>query len=257
MIIRSLIKKLFRSFDYDIVRYKDSSSNNLQLPPDFDEEIASIFKSVRPYTMTSPERVFELVNAVRYISKNRIEGDLVECGVWKGGSSMAMALTLMSNGDASRNIYLYDTFSGMSQPTNVDVNLGGHAAKDKYDNVKISEESSDWCFSSLDEVMKNLFSSGYPQDKLHFIQGMVEKTIPATVPDKIAILRLDTDWYESTRHELIHLFQRVSKYGVIIIDDYGHWAGARKAVDEYIADNNLCVYLHRIDYTGRTIIKPF
>jgi hypothetical protein len=203
--------------------------------------------------------VFALVEAVRYVTRQRIEGDLVECGVWQGGSSMAMAHALVASGDTGcdRDIYLYDTFSGMSQPGDMDINWRGHAAKDRFEELKLSEQSSDWCHFSLDDVKRNLYSTGFPSERLHFVAGMVEKTIPQVVPEKIAVLRLDTDWYESTKHELVHLFPRVSKFGVVIIDDYGYWQGARKAVDEYIAENNLCLYLHRIDHTGRTIIKPF
>jgi O-methyltransferase len=79
--------------------------------------------------------------------------------------------------------------------------------------------------------------------------------LPEFAPECISLLRLDTDWYESTRHELIHLFSRISKGGVIIIDDYGHWKGAREAVDEYIRENNIKILLNRIDYTGRIGVK--
>src|ERR1051325_10354963 len=88
------------------------------------------------------------------------------------------------------------------------------------------------------------------------LEGTVEETIPAQAPERIALLRLDTDWYESTRHELVHLYPRLVPGGVLIIDDYGHWEGARKAVDEYIAQNNLRLFLNRIDYAGRLAIKP-
>ena len=86
---------------------------------------------------------------------------------------------------------------------------------------------------------------------MHFVQGMVEETIPAGAPEKIALLRLDTDWYESTHHEMVHLFPRISDGGVLIIDDYGHWAGARRAVDEYFHEHNIAILLNRLDYTGR------
>ena len=79
----------------------------------------------------------------------------------------------------------------------------------------------------------------------------MEDTIPKKAPQMISLLRLDTDWYESTRHELIHLFPRIAPFGVIIIDDYGHWQGVREAVDEYIRENNIKILLNRVDYTGR------
>jgi hypothetical protein len=108
---------------------------------------------------------------------------------------------------------------------------------------------------SLEEVKRNLYSTGYPKDKLHFIEGKVENTIPGFSPEEIALLRLDTDWYESTKHELVHLYPRLVQNGILIVDDYGHWKGSAKAVDEYIKEKNLCVYLNRIDYSGRLAVK--
>ena len=193
--------------------------------------------------MTTAIRVHAIIQAVKYILKNKIDGDLVECGVWKGGSIMAMALALKELGDTRREIYLYDTFSGMSTPTNVDISYNGASAQ------------IGLLYSSLEEVKSNVYSIGYPNDKFHFIQGKVEDTIPENIPEKIALLRLDTDWYESTKHELLHLFPLLSNKGVIIIDDYGQWQGARKAVDEYILENKLCILLNRIDYSCRIGLK--
>ncbi len=100
-----------------------------------------------------------------------------------------------------------------------------------------------------------MLSTGYPKEKIHLIKGKVEDTIPENIPKEIALLRLDTDWYESTKHELIHLFPLLKPNGILIIDDYGHWEGARKAVDEYISDNNIHILLNRIDYSGRISVK--
>jgi hypothetical protein len=105
-------------------------------------------------------------------------------------------------------------------------------------------------------VRNNVCGTGYPREKLHFVVGKVEDTIPATMPRKIALLRLDTDWYDSTKHELSHLFPLLRPQGVLIVDDYGHWQGARKAVDEYFAAHQTGILLHRIDYTGRIAVKP-
>lgn len=205
--------------------------------------------------MTSPERVNSLINAVQYVVKNRIDGAFVECGVWKGGSSMAMALTLNRLGSEKRDLYLYDTFSGMSAPTDVDISIFGKAAHKKFSETSISDDVSDWCFSPLEEVKKNLYGTGYDKERFHFVKGKVEETIPKSIPREISLLRLDTDWYESTKHELIHLFPLLKPNGVLIIDDYGHWEGARKAVDEYISDNNIQILLNRIDATGRIAVK--
>lgn len=175
-----------------------------------------------------------------------------------GGSAMAMAHALMAagHGEVERDSWLCDTFSGMSQPADVDVNWRGDAASERFEALKLSEQSANWCHSALGDVQRNLSSTGFPRQRLHFIEGMVEQTIPRHMPEKIAVLRLDTYWYASTKHEPVHLFPRVSPHG-IIIDDYGYWQGARKAVDEYIAENHLCLYLHRIDHSARAVIKPF
>jgi hypothetical protein len=113
-----------------------------------------------------------------------------------------------------------------------------------------------WCIAPEAEVASNLRATGYPMDHVHLVRGRVEDTIPRDAPDAISILRLDTDWYESTRHELLHLYQRVVKGGVVIIDDYGCWEGARRAVDEFLDLLNPRPFLQRIDFTGRCVVKP-
>ena len=229
---------------------------NPLLPSDFDQSTSRIFQSVQEFTMTSPERVNALVEAVKYIVQNQIEGDFVECGVWKGGSAMAMVYTLLELGEKDRELYLYDTFTGMVTPTDKDISFAGEVAQETFEKTKVSADASDWCYAPIDDVRTNVFGTGYPKERFHFIQGKVEDTIPGNIPEKIALLRLDTDWYESTRHELAHLFPRLSPSGVLIIDDYGCWQGAKEAVDEYIEENNLRVFLSRIDTTGRIVIKP-
>jgi hypothetical protein len=204
--------------------------------------------------MTGPERVFALRQAVLHVLKQRIPGDIVECGVWRGGSMMAVARTLRDSGVIDKNLYLFDTFDGMSSPTQEDVSVDGDSADQlmaKSDRIA----ESVWARCSLKEVKRNLNLTGYPPERMFFIKGKVEETIPEQAPAQIALLRLDTDWYESTYHELVHLYPRLSPGGILIIDDYGHWAGARKAVDEYFAEHRLNLFLHRIDYTGRICIK--
>jgi hypothetical protein len=143
----------------------------------------------------------------------------------------------------------------MVAPSDEDISFTGEIAQEIFQKTKVSDDASDWCYAPIDEVMKNAFDTGYPGERFHFVKGKVEDTIPNEIPEKIALLRLDTDWYESTRHELIHLFPRLSPYGILIIDDYGCWQGAKKAVDEYILENNLRIFLSRIDSTGRIAIK--
>lgn len=224
-------------------------------PPDYDDAKRSILERVRTETMTSPERVGALIDAVRHVQRHGIPGDIVECGVWRGGSSMAAALTVQESLGPERNLYLYDTFDGMSSPTDADKDALGRSASAllRQENKRTS---STWACCPRDQVEMNLRTTGYPLNRIHFIVGKVEETIPQTMPDCISVLRLDTDWYESTKHELIHLYPRLSVGGILIIDDYGHWMGARKAVDEYFAEKDIPIFLSRVDYTGRIAIKP-
>lgn len=226
------------------------------LPPDIDAQARDIIAAVRPYTMTSPERLFASIEAARYAVAAGIPGDIVECGVWRGGSMMAAALALKTRGDTSRELYLFDTFEGMSAPTDKDVAIDGKTASELLETPRSTASDSPWCYAGLDDVRANLLSTGYPAERIHFVQGKVEDTLPARAPQSIAVLRLDTDWYESTRHELEHLYPRLSPGGVLIIDDYGHWEGCRKAVDEYFAQKGIPLLLARIDYTGRMALKP-
>ena len=223
---------------------------------DAEPEFFPLYEQCCKHTMTSWERLYSLFMAVRYIVKNNIEGDIVECGVWRGGSMMMAALTLLKSGDDNRKFFLYDTYEGLPKPDEIDVDVWGHRAIEGWMPHRKSDESSDWAYASLDEVRANLERTGYPMKNITFIKGMVERTIPKTIPNEIALLRLDTDWYNSTRHELEHLYPRLSRNGVLIIDDYGHFRGSRQATDEYFAKLNLPPLLNRTDYAGRLAIKP-
>jgi len=201
--------------------------------------------------MTSPERIHALIQAVHYVTAHAIPGAIVECGVWKGGSMAAVARTLLGLNETSRDLYLFDTFQGMTEPTINDIDYSGQSAK-----KVLHDDSGYQCADApLKEVTERLLNTGYPQQHIHLIPGKVEDTIPVAAPKSVSILRLDTDWYESTKHELVHLFPRLSQFGVIIIDDYGHWRGARQACDEYFSENHVRILLNRIDYTGRIALK--
>jgi hypothetical protein len=206
--------------------------------------------------MTSVERMYALYKGVEYVVKHQIPGDFVECGVWKGGSSMLIAKTLLKFGVSDRKIWMYDTYEGMSEPTENDKDIAGVKADDLLKNASKEDQASVWCFSSLDEVKSNLKLTGYNETLIHFVKGKVEDTIPGEIPaGDIALLRLDTDWYESTKHEMIHMFPKLVKSGVLIIDDYGHWVGAKKAIDEYVEANKIILFLNKVDYSGRMAIK--
>lgn len=253
---RSYLNKIFRKLGYTRITKTTTTPEQPIHTRDMlaDPAFSQIYEQILPYTMTSIERVYGLYQAVKYIVDRKIEGDFVECGVWRGGSAMTMALTLQLMGDTTRKIYLYDTFKGMSEPNARDVSITNKVASAAW-KIHQKEDHNDWCYSSLEDTKANVSLTAYPQENLIFIEGQVEDTIPAQVPSSIALLRLDTDWYESTFHELVHLYPLLTKNGILILDDYGHWQGARAAVDEYLKQEQINIYLSRIDYTGRIGIK--
>jgi O-methyltransferase len=229
---------------------------NQEYPNDFTAEEKQDIGISRPLTMTSPERLVSLSRAVDYLVGQGIGGDIVECGVWRGGSMLLVAMKLARLDDTKRNLYLFDTFEGMSEPGREDVsNSDQKTAKELLDAAERTAGNNVWCYSALDEVKANMARSRYPADHIRFIKGKVEDTLPEPSIDRIALLRLDTDWYESTRHELETLYDKLVTGGILIIDDYGHWSGARKAVDEFITARKLPLFLQRIDYTGRMAVK--
>lgn len=247
MTIKHLARRAAHRVGVDVRRHAPTAA----APADFDEATRATLEAVRPFTMTSPERVHALCHAIRYVTAAGIAGAVVECGVWRGGSMMAAARTLTEQGDTSRDLFLFDTFEGMPPPT---VEDGAHVAElfTKHDRIG---DGSDWCYATLDDVQANVASIGYPSERVHYVKGRVEDTIPGEAPDPIALLRLDTDFYQSTAHELAHLFGRIPSGGVLIIDDYGRWEGARRAVDEFLPTVRPML-LNRIDGTGRIGVVP-
>jgi O-methyltransferase len=199
-----------------------------------------IVKICKQYSLLSPERLLNNMESTRLVDAGKIPGDIVEVGVFKGGSMLSMMLTCTE----PRDFYLYDTFEGMTPPIDADVDLTGKKASDILEQVM--------CYAGIEEVKRNIFAhTEVPSERIHFVKGDILKN--EVFPQKIAILRIDTDWYESTKYELEHFYPLVSEGGVIIIDDYGHWKGCRKAVDEFIAGKDIT--LIPIDYTGVYFVK--
>ena len=225
-----------------------------------DPVFKNIWEQIQPYTMTSVERGYALYTSVRYIVEKNIKGNIVESGVWRGGSSMLIALTLLEFDTSDRNLFLFDTFSGMPEPEHIDVDLHGNSAKEQLvrhsDSLK---ESNIWAYAEIENVKINMALTGYPAEKIHYIQGDVTTTAPQAITNSLALLRLDTDWYASTKSEMQNFWPRLNRNGVLLIDDYGHWLGAKKAVDEFFTTKEAAgsqpVYLHTIDYTGRLVVK--
>lgn len=222
-------------------------------PRYYDQEVRSVIRAVRPWTMTSREKLFALIVAVRYIVDQRIEGDIVECGVWRGGSMQAIARVLAARGETTRELHLFDTFEGMPPPTPVDVKVGGASAAELLRTH--ARDHHIWAIADLEDVREGMRRTGYPADRIHYHPGRVEDTLPEAAPERIALLRLDTDWYASTRHELQHLYDRLVSGGVLIIDDYDYWQGSRRAVDEFIAATGARLLLAPMG-SGRIAVKP-
>jgi hypothetical protein len=223
------------------------------MPGYYEDEVKTIVRTVRSRTMTAHEKLNALVVAVRYVLDNEIPGAFVECGVWRGGSMQAIALALLDRDVTDRELHLYDTFEGMTEPTDEDRAQDGTPAAELL--ARQSRDAKIWAVASLDDVREGMAETGYPAERIHYHVGKVEDTIPAQAPDQIALLRLDTDWYESTRHELEHLYERVPGGGVLIFDDYSTWQGARKAVDEFVARVGEPLLLVPIA-AGRIAVKP-
>ena len=205
-----------------------------------------IIRSVSPFSACSKERLSLNIKAIETVNEQNILGDIVEIGVYKGGSIMSM---ILSNTNENRVFWLYDTFEGMTEPSSFDYDLNNYFAKDLMEwhhDVK--------CISKLEDVKNNINKhTNITNDKINYIVGDIR--LNKIFPKKIAVLRLDTDFYDSTIFELNNFYDLVSSGGYIIIDDYGHWQGCRKAVDEFLLKYP-DIKLHKIDYTGVYFIKP-
>jgi O-methyltransferase len=222
---------------------------------DLTAEEKVIYCVVADVAIASPELVTNLVRATDHVVKERIPGAIVECGVFRGGSALAMMLALRTRNEMTRDFYLYDTYAGMPVPDEVDAYSDGRSAREEWESKKTADGKSGWVVSTLEDTRRVIGTAGYPSEKTHYVEGLVEETIPDVAPDKIAILRLDTDFYRSTKHELEHLFPRLVDGGILLIDDYGAFRGSQLAVDEYFQSKGLIPYLHRVDANVRMIVK--
>ena len=251
------IAEIARKIDFHVF-----DSKRWRFLHDLDERERMIYLEVVLEAAQTPESIATLARAIHYIIANDIPGDFVECGVYKGASIVCIIRTLQAIGVTDRRIWLYDTFEGFPKPEPIDVFYKQTPEDDwsvkTWERLKRKNDSggSDWCYGPLDEVKAYIARTGYPQENLRYVKGLVEETIPAMMPERISLLRLDTDFHRSTQHELKHLYQVLSSGGILIVDDYGAYAGARKATDEYIEQNGLRLFLARVDEHVRIAVKP-
>ena len=247
--LKSSLIKIFNFVGYEIIK---RDQKIIELSKD-DNELINL---VSNYSMTPKIRIFNLLQSLRHIKHNKILGDYVECGVWKGGN-IILFKKFIENEDLQSNkkIFAFDTFEGMTKPDENDYDLLSKInAKDLLEE-DVEKKTNVWGICNLEEVKLNLKKNLKDIDNIYLIKGPVEETLNLKdyIPEKISLLRLDTDWYSSTKKELESLYDKVSSGGIIIIDDYGHWGGAKKAVDQFFKDKY--VWMHYVDYACRLIIK--
>jgi O-methyltransferase len=245
-----------RSVEFELSRHLNLYQDIDAIDPDFQRR----YSSVQPYTLTGIPLAYSLYRATRYISQAEITGAVVECGVWRGGSMLLVAQCLIEAADVGREIWLYDTFNWSWEPPGEKDGYVYDDAETKRRRLVLqntrgqdSDERSGGV--SAEEVLNRMLSTGYPGERIRLVPGLVQETLPNNAPDKIALLRLDTDFYESTRHELECLYPRIQPGGVLIIDDYGKHEGATNATDDYLSGLARPPLLHRVDIQGRICVK--
>lgn len=243
-----------RELDYQILMTHQQILAGIK---DIEPEFIEVYERCKPFTMTSAERLYNLYSCVAHVARAGVPGDIAECGVWRGGSCMMAALALLKIGDATRRILLFDTFEGHPRPDpERDVDLWGNRAVDEWErHTHRGDLAIDWGNADVEDARANMASTGYPQDNVVLFKGKVEDTVPANTFGPLSILRLDTDWYESTLVALRKLYPLLSRGGVLILDDYGHYKGQKQAVHEYFAEVGQHPLLHRIDYSCRVLVK--
>lgn len=218
---------------------------------DVDPNFPAVYDKCKDHTLTSFKTMYAMYQAASYVAKAGIDGDYVECGVWKGGSSMIAALVFRQHGSIERNFYLYDTYAGMPDIGSHDADLGTGPFQMVMDlTTRVRGGHAGVFYASEEEVRRNMRSTGYPDDKVLLVKGMVELTIPGQCPEKISLLHLDSDLYQSTYHELTYLYPRLAKGGVLIIDDYGSWKGSRKATNQYFGEHGISMLLTPVGSDG-------
>lgn len=256
--VTKLLKSAAKMAGFEVHRLGHGTDT---VPVEFTERDEAILEYVREreLTMSGPLRLIATINACRHAVQSEIPGDFVECGVWRGGNSLAAKMTFEAYG-SDKQVYLFDTFAGMTAPTEHDTSIYEQVASDAQFGAAQRDGHNEWCFASLDDVRRNFRDAKVDMGGVHFVPGDVMKTliVPANVPERISVLRLDTDFYDSTKVEMEVLYPRLESRGSLLLDDFGYWDGTRKAVVEYLADLPPAQrpLLNYTDTAGRMGIKP-
>ncbi len=188
------------------------------------------------YTMVGHRRLENVQRCVEEVLKNKVPGDFIEAGIWRGGTVIFMRALLKVHGVTDRTIWVADSFEGLPPPTS------------KTDGSDLS--GVDYLKVSLEKVKSNFERFDLLDNQVQFLKGWFCDTLPKAPIDQLAILRLDGDLYSSTMDSLRNLYHRVSPGGYVIVDDYFAWHGCRRAVDEFLKENNLNVDIQQVDWTG-------
>jgi hypothetical protein len=261
--MKSLIQRMVNGLGYEVRRKVVAPGQADEDVSDFDREALEKIRIVHRHTMLPYGRLYSLYDQAVYCEKAGVPGAFVECGTWKGGAVGLMALANLAHGKARRRIHLFDSFDSIPEPDETvdgakaikESRAAGGGTQGRLVPLENFYESRGVLQTNRD-LLEN--AVGYSPDCLRYHQGWFQDTLPRDAAEvgEIAILRLDGDWYASTKVCLEHLYPHVVSGGFVIIDDYGCYEGCKKAVDEYMARNGITAYLHQIDSAGRYLIKP-
>jgi O-methyltransferase len=192
--------------------------------------------------MVGATRLAALYDAVSRVVANEVSGDLVECGVARGGSGAIMAMAA-EDARADRTLWLFDTFEGLPSPSRADP------------DYELALRYAGKCRGDLPDVQE-LFTRLGLDRRVRYTKGRFRDTLPQSPVGAIAVLHLDCDWHDSVKECLENLYDRVAPGGVIQFDDYGHWLGARNAVDDFLRHRGITEQLRYVDYSARQLRKP-
>lgn len=253
--LKKIIKKTLNILNYKIISKNNWNKRVENLIVEASQEDLEELDKVNDISLTSLPNKWSLLQSLNYIKNNNVEGDIVETGVFKG-ANLVLIKNFLDKSNLNKKIYAYDTYAGQPQPSNLDFDLKGTNMIDKFSDLKKKNIVPVYC--SLEDVKSNIKKyCNNDLGKITFVKGKVEETLDdqSNIPKKISLLRLDTDFYDSIKKSLEVLYPRLVKGGVLIIDDYGHFKGAKIATDNFFKDEKK-IWMHRVDYTCRLMIKP-
>jgi len=225
------LNKLIESKDYTICEINNTSE---------EKRLNGMDRPLYADTMIGMKRLNNIESCVSEILKNNVEGDFAELGVWRGGAVILMKALLKEINEKNRNVWVIDSFEGLPEP---DVNKYPADKGDKhfmFDDLKVS----------IEEVKHNFNKYGLLDEHVKFLKGWFKDTLPTAPINKLALLRLDGDMYQSTMDGLVNLYPKLSLGGYIIIDDWGAIPACKQAVLDYRKEHNITEEIKEIDWTG-------